>query len=239
MSRVEDDVLYHFVGFGTPDSDEHNFRILCAILESERVGREGMSPMQITIDPTREPVKGELIEQAITCYCDISFDNLKLHVQKYGAFGVGVDRRELCRSGARSVYYIPMPNPSNRGSGGLHTYTDLRALLKGVVNHVGERHGTRTSDRVVGGELHSAEEVHERLEDVFLKDLLAFVKFYDSELRVDDDKHFYAEREWRKFGAMSLTQSLREIVAPEAYVDRLKNRFPHFAGLVRPYIEDA
>ncbi len=196
-----------------------------------------MPSMQIIIDPAREPQKGELIAQAITCYCDISFDNLNLHVQKYGAFGLGVDRRELCRSGARSVYYIPMPNPCNRGSGGLHTYADLRALLRGLVDHGRKGRDSEARERAVGGELQSADEIHQRLEDVFLKELLAFVKFYDSELPVSDARHFYAEREWRKFGAMSLTQSLKEIITPQAYVGRLKQRFPQFADLVRPYVE--
>ena len=233
MSRIADDVLYHFVGFGTPHDDEANFETLCAVLTSEQIGKPGMPNKQITIDPTRPITKGELIQQSITCYCDISFDDLGLHMSKYGRFGVGVNRQMLCRFGARAVHYIPVPS-SEPFSAGLTALQDAKALLIGAQGHLYGRANPFLGERKVGYALESVDQVVDRLRDTFYKDFLAFVKFYDSDLPVDHPEHYYAEREWRKFGPFNLRMGLEEIVVPSSYVERLIERFPQHRGRVRP-----
>lgn len=234
MTRLRNSVLYHFVGWGSPLDDETNFSILCKVLASGQVGRIDAPINQIIIDPTREIQKGELIQQSVTCYCDISFDDLDLHVAKYGKFGVGIDREALCDWGARPVAYIPVPG-HNRGSSGLMALDDAKALLKGVCEHLRSESGERKTTRIVGEELKNREMVIARLSSTFTREYLAYTKFYNSSLPVEHPEHYYAEREWRKFGPMPLRMGLREIVVPANFVDRLIALYPDYRQQIRVF----
>ena len=92
MSMLRNTTLYHFVGWGSADNDKKNFDTLCKVLGSKQIGLASSGGIRIDIDPTRKFEKGELIKQSITCYCDIPFNELDIHLAKYGRFGVGLDR---------------------------------------------------------------------------------------------------------------------------------------------------
>jgi hypothetical protein len=188
--------------------------------------------MQLTIDPKRGLRKGELIDQSITCYCDIPFEELELHAAKYGRFGVGLDRAWLSRFGARPVAYVPFMSRYPGGTAGHFLLRDLQALLKGIHEHLYD--GPGETSRTVGAELCSKQEVIERLKDTFHTELLAFLKFYDGDLPVDHTDCFYSEREWRKFGPMPLPITLKEIVVPKEYENSLGTRFPQYRDKIRP-----
>ena len=71
------------------------------------------------------------------------------------------------------------------------------------------------------------------MESTFHKDFLAFLKFYDGDLPVEDPEYYYAEREWRKFGVLGLELTLREIVVPATYEQALVECFPQHADKIR------
>jgi len=233
MSFLGNKILYHFVGFGSAEDDEANFRTLCAVLESRQIGASGMASIQVTIDPSRRPQKGELLQQSITCYCDIPFEELALHVQKYGRFGVGVDRKTVSAFGARTVSYVPVVNSWPAGSAGSFFLKDLSSLLHGICEHLAPECGNKTTSRQMGQRPSDKQETVDRLEAAFTKDFLAFLKFFDADLPIEHLDYYYAEREWRKFGPFPLGIGLKEIVVPSEYVARIEERFPHFSKFVR------
>jgi hypothetical protein len=232
-----DDVLYHFVGWGEPTNHEKNFETLCTILECMRVGRypddNPSAGIRLIIEAGRTPEKGELIKQSISCFCDIPFDQLKIHTSKYGAFGVGVSRRMLTIFGARPVSYVPQPRSRSDTWG--HTLAqELRALVIGIQTHLHPSAPFKEeSSRTFGSELGSKEEVINCLESVFHRDLLAYLKFYDSDLPFDHPENYLAEREWRKFLPMPLDISLSEIVIPSGYEEKFLARFPEHMEKLR------
>lgn len=232
MSMLENGTLYHFVGWGSAEDDEKNFDTLCKVLTSKQVGRPSSAGTRLEIDPTRRPQKGELIKQSVTCYCDIPRNELKIHLSKYGRFGVGLDRSQLSRWGARPVAYVPFMSKYPGGTAGSFLLRDLDALLKGM--HAFPLGGPAEKERTVGVPLRSRAEVDDRLESTFYKDFLAFLKFFDGDLPVDHPEYYYAEREWRKFDVVDLELTLREIVVPAAYERALVSRFPQHAEKIRP-----
>lgn len=231
------EALYHFVGWGSPTDDEKNFKTLCAILDLMRVGRypndNPSAGLQLIIDSNRTLQKGELIQQSITCFCDIPFDDLGIHVSKYGSFGVGVSRHWLSVFGARPVSYVPRPSsrPDTRGHS---LVSELQALIKGIQTHLYPPEPfENTSVRTVGEELTTSAEVIDCLESVFNRELLAYLKFYDSDLPQDHPENYYTEREWRKFLPMPLDLALLEVVVPASYEEVTRNRFPQFSAKLR------
>ncbi|MBC7990791.1 MAG: hypothetical protein H7Y19_14590 [Luteimonas sp.] len=56
--------LYHFVGWGSADDDEKNYRTLCAVLDSQRVGpNDSGFGIRLEIDSNRGLKKGR-VDQA-------------------------------------------------------------------------------------------------------------------------------------------------------------------------------
>ncbi|MBC7990790.1 MAG: hypothetical protein H7Y19_14585 [Luteimonas sp.] len=167
-----------------------------------------------------------MIKQGISCFCDIPFEQLDIHTRKYGTFGVGISRKVLSECGARPVAYVPMPSsrPDVRG----HSLAaDLRALIRGIQEHIHPPGPwSEESSRAVGAELLSEKAVIDELESVFNRELLAFLKFFDSDLPANDPENYYMEREWRKFMPMPLQLSLQHVVVPQAYASRTLERYP-------------
>jgi hypothetical protein len=64
-----------------------------------------------------------------------------------------------------------------------------------------------------------------------LAKMLAFVKTFDVDLPVDHPQNYYMEREWRKFGHLSLDLPLREIIAPPDCREALRSEFPQLCHL--------
>lgn len=192
-----------------------------------------MPSMQVRIDPARGLRKGELLEQSITCYCDIPFNDLQIHSAKYGWFGIGLNRDTLSAYGARPVSYVPVVTSWPAGSAGGFLLRDLSALLRGVDRHLFHESVAEVIEHTVGAEPKTKSETIDRLVSALTKDLLAFLKFYDADLPIDHLEYFYAEREWRKFGAMALGSAVTELVAPSNYVELLGRRYPQYKSKIR------
>lgn len=71
------------------------------------------------------------------------------------------------------------------------------------------------------------------MESTIKSELLAFAKFFDSDLPADHIENYYMEREWRKFLPLPLQTALEEIVVPLSFADRLTARFPQHKDKVR------
>lgn len=68
---------------------------------------------------------------------------------------------------------------------------------------------------------------------MFVKDFLAFVKPFDSELSENGPEYYYAEREWRKYGNLMFTaQDVKRILVAPGFADRLAREQPTYAAKI-------
>lgn len=222
--QYSSEILYHFVGSGSPDDDEENFVVLNKILRSQQIGRN-LVPCQIVVDYDRQIEKGELIVQSVICLCDIRLGQLRhVHLKKYGRFGVGVDKITFARQGGRPVIYMPIDRQPGGGANNLlgkNILSTYRALSE---YFLAEAPSTRSrfSSEYPSSPVDAVEQARTHL----AKDLLAFLKYYDPTLPDHHEDNYYMEREWRKFGNFSLHLALRQVVAPIEYHARLRDEFP-------------
>ncbi len=107
MASYISDELYHFVGRRFPNDHELNYTNLSRLL---RLGWVAHPPfdaawgdISIKYDYGRTLESEELVVPTVTCFCDIPFELLHVHIGKYGAFGVSFRREFLVSRGARPV----------------------------------------------------------------------------------------------------------------------------------------
>src|SRR4051812_5389252 len=106
-SRYISNELFHFVGRSHPTDHETNYQILLKVLDSRCISHpphnSDWGAHQITINWDKSIFTEELIVPSVTCFCDIPFETLGIHLKKYGMFGVSFDRSLLIKYGARPV----------------------------------------------------------------------------------------------------------------------------------------
>lgn len=230
MQTYTSDVLYHLVGRNCPEDDEANFNTLCLILKSMEVRPsrvEGQEGIVYRIDPSRGLKHGELIEQSVTCFCDIHLSQLSpIHTGKYGRFGVGVDRHWLAEWGGRPVIYLPT-SQTNPPTWGTRFAGEVMGVWKGLEEHFSdEEPGTKVTTRVCGSPPTTPIEAASDASSLIARDFLAFLKAYNVSLPDQHPDNYYMEREWRKYGKLPLHLPLRQVVVAQEYVGRVQELFP-------------
>jgi hypothetical protein len=244
--RYTSDVLYHFVGLRNPFDHDKNFSTLTKILRDGHVSHWPHDihsvGIRTTIDWNAEIEKGELIVPTVTCYCDIPYEALSIHIRKYGPFGISFHRSFLVKYGVRPVTYIPLQSKDrNAGWGTPFSLTMVRNWLRlregfyeqvvfpveqsVMTFHLAEK--PRTPEDAVRG-----------MYDFFENDFFAFLKVFDSDLTDDTPENFYMEREWRKIGHLKFApENVANVLVDSKYIMRLAVECPEYASkvVVSPY----
>lgn len=236
MNTYVSQTLYHMVGYRHPDADEKNFEILAKVLRSQEIRPcavgEHRGPMTLRIDYNADLRAGEPIQQTVTCFCDIPRDHLRpIHTSKYGLFGVGVDRHIVAAWGGRPVMYIPTNRKDPTCYWNLF-HREAMAVYKGLSDFFPTKNGTTTTTRNLGDPPSNREQAVDQAKSLISKELLAFMKFFDVDLAEDCPENFYMEREWRKFGRLTLELPLREVIVAKGYGDRTKAAFPALEAMI-------
>jgi hypothetical protein len=230
--------FFHFVGRNDPSADEANYNTLKKILDAGCVshpphennwGRVGYA---INWQKTLE--SEELIVPTVTCYADIPFDALGIHVKKYGKFGLSFPRDLLIQYGARPVMYVPTRVDDWRSIHGTTLLQDIEAAYKGVSDHVASKSSKpRESTRNLGSEPTNEADAIDFMTSVFAKDFLAFVKPFNSHLALDHPNNFYTEREWRKHGNLKFNRmDLVTVLMAKGYSSQLDTDYPDYVGKI-------
>lgn len=235
MTAFISDELFHFVGRKTPNDHELNFATLCSVLEGRTIshaphdGSNGKTSYVVDLAGSLD--SETLILPTVTYYCDIPRAALPIHTRKYGEFGLSLSRHQLIQYGARPVTYIPKRHDDWGGAlSGTNILSALEATYRGLVGHLASAaaecsNGTHPT-HVPG----SAAETVRHLKRTLEKDVLAFIKPYDSMLDDYEDNYFYAEREWRKYGNMKFQPSdVLAVVVNYEFLDRAREAFPAYA----------
>jgi hypothetical protein len=228
------DELYHFVGFSHPKDRDANYKILQDILRQKQIKRKSWPGdpkiVGIIFDPAESLKRGELMLSNTICFCDIRANDLKIHMAKYGEFGLGFHRGFLMRYGCRPMMYVP------------HMLDDFLALHGSALtkNILSKFAGAREAlDREAKRTLTGADpdwdktlEAFGGLLDILQRDLMPFFKTYDAHLSENDIENFFMEREWRRFCALEFVpEQVASIVVAPGFADRLKNDFPEYTNI--------
>ncbi len=204
--------------------------MLKRVLESGCISHKphnvGWGTVSYAIDLSKKLHFEELIVPTVTCYCDIPFDSLRVHLAKYGAFGVSLSHHHLIQYGARPVTYIPTrPDDWNNAyGGGTALLSALEATYRGLASHLLPQETHDKSRGLVPTKVpENSGDAARHLNRTLVKEILAFIKPYDATLNEADPRYYYSEREWRKFGNMLFTpqQALRVVVHPR-YLEAAK-----------------
>ena len=191
--------------------------------------------------PWAELFSGGLCPVPAVCFAELPLDDLGLHMQKYGCFGLSFKKRYLIGHGARPVTYIPKnsPNPVTGKGRGTYIPTHLRELYANI-SHLVTRlfpHGDVGPTRREGAQrLTDNNALQETLEILAFKwhfvltEMIFYIKVFDDEKPLDDPDNYYTEREWRVthdvyFGA----QDIATIIVPTEYRERVETDFPNLA----------
>lgn len=237
-SKYASDELFHFVGHSSPEDDNANYEKLALVLKGSCIshpphdGSWGETGYTTTWDNRLETE--ELIIPSVTCYADIPFDNLSIHVSKYGKFGIALPIELLTQYGARPVTYIPLRSDDWQSVHGLTLLRDIEAIVKGFNEQVVEKQPKNDYERRSLGETPSTPEAAiSALNHMLLKDVLAFMKPFNSELPHSHVSNFYMEREWRKYGNMKFEPSqVSRIIVAKDYKERAQSDFPEYKGRI-------
>lgn len=238
VSKYASDDLFHFVGHSSPSDDNSNYGRLREVLGSICIshfphdGSWGKVSHTTTWDNRLETER--LIVPSVTCYADIPFEALSIHTSKYGKFGIALPRWLLTKHGARPVTYIPMRSDDWQSINGLTLLRDIEAIVKGfkeLVVDTQEREEPRS--RTLGKKPSTPEEAISALHSMLLKDFLAFIKPFNSELPHNHPNNFYMEREWRMYGNMKFEAGqVSRILVAKGYKDQTIEDFPAYGDRV-------
>lgn len=238
MQRYVSDELHHFVGGKLDGKPEEAYAILTTILQDKRLlrGTHGETPgLTFDINWGGSLLDENFVVPAATCFCDIPADDLHIHVQNYGPFGLSFKKQDLVEWGARPVIYVPLYDRDEQSIYGRGLLRDIEEIYKGhqrlVVDQIPK--DSMPESRVVGAAPSSSGHASELLQDLVTKHLLAFIKPFNTELPDGHSEQYYLEREWRLVADFPFElNQVRRVFLPEAYAGRLRKDVPAYCGQV-------
>ena len=240
VNRYVSEELFHFVGRSGPNKNECNWNVLEKVLNNGCVSHfphnVDWGGKGLTADFKKSLANGELIEPQITCYCDVPFDSLRIHCEKYGRFGLSLHRKLLIKHGARPVTYVPMTHEDQEPSSGRQLLEEIQLHFHKLHNHVAfdpELNKIREQGTTRGQPPNNLNEAICAIDRILVKDVLAFIKPFDSTLPDNHRDNYYMEREWRKFGNMLFKPGdIIRVVVAKGYKQRVQAEFPDLADKV-------
>lgn len=237
VNEYASDELFHFVGHSSPSDNNANYGKLREVIESNCIshyphdGSLGKVGHTTTWDNRLETE--QLIVPSVTCYADIPFEALSIHTDKYGKFGVALPRWLLTKHGARPVTYIPMRSDDLDSIHGLSLLRDIEAVIKSFNEHVVVKQEGEEENRTPGKKVSTPEEAISAINSMLLKDFLAFIKPFNSELSHCHPNNYYMEREWRKYGNMKFeTSQVSKILVAKGYKEQIIDNYPVYENRV-------
>ncbi|MBU0644092.1 MAG: hypothetical protein KJ731_15655 [Alphaproteobacteria bacterium] len=223
MQYATDDELFHFVGRGM-DNDE-KFSLLLKVLRERTISHppheKGWGRFGYTSQFLDDVWQGDLISEKflhsgdllfpnITCFADIPFEALPLHMGKYSCFGLSFTKRYVAKYGGRPVMYFPIwgDDPHNQlfGRMALQRMNDTIMAIE-----VAKSEGQITNDVI----------------RMIYMEFLAFIKPFNVELENEHGDQVYMEREWRKVGNLQFdVNDIKRVILPQKYHTTLQSDFP-------------
>ncbi|MCZ6719097.1 MAG: abortive infection system antitoxin AbiGi family protein [Gammaproteobacteria bacterium] len=228
--RYVSDELHHFVGSQNRYDPDLTYATLKAVLSAGHLtpkpGMQDYHPVQIETNMDGNLREETYIKPSCVCFCDIPADDITVHAQKYGRFGISFRKSHIAQCGARPVYYLPH-NPGDwgwaRGSGS-NLLTKLEVGHKALGKHLDELRDTLPEDRS-----RRMMDPVENLYHLIGLEIIAYVKPFELMLPDDHERQYYLEREWRLLGSFKFElDEVTRVFLPEAYADAFRADFPNY-----------
>lgn len=231
--------LLHFVGSTEPENDELNYETLLKVLSTSCISHPphevGWSKTRHTVNWDESLKSEKLIVPEITCYADIPPEALEIHISKYGKFGLGLDANYLIKYGTRPVSYIPMRGDDWAGVHGQTLLDDIEATMKGFRKHLVDKFSgpEKGFARPLGIIPKDMAEAISALDSILMKDFLAYIKPFNSELSAEKKENYYMEREWRKYGNLMFEDNhVTKVFIEKGYENKLLDQYPQFKNIL-------
>jgi hypothetical protein len=196
FQRFSSKVLWHFTGYNKLPDDA--FKILNSILESNtlKVGKD--------FEPVIMNTGEKRIGYSVSCACDIPFRDLRIHMLRYGQFGIAFHKHAAINEGHfNPVFYV------HRGNA---LFLQAHELLKNLDPDAKPDSALFKYMMIIGsyakvGDLNRIVEVN-------------------SDADSSQASNFYYEREWRTvFPWMFSDSSIAAIMMPQSYLNQFRNKW--------------
>jgi len=237
--------LTHFVGWKNPDDPEKCYITLTKILnQRELVGLFEpylLSFRMLRASDTKFSSNDSFAIPAV-CFCDIPIQDLNIHMNKYGQFGISFTKTHLLKHGANPVFYIAknsMVHDWNNGSGDSDLkkigsreeendrILDLLFKLWEDILRIPQTSGLQESTWL---------KLRKNSTDAFnqlILNYIFFTKFFDASKDDNDKDNYYMEREWRLLGNLKFNLGdVRRVILLESYAARFHKDFPGYCGQI-------
>lgn len=251
--------LTHFVGRALP-TDEERYALLLKIL---REGWLTHPPHDLTFSGNlsvkrNAPVSSnEMYSPQVVCFCDIPVDDLSIHIEKYGPFGIAFSKAFLVERGANPVFYVatasrihslitsdliaeitrdPRTFDHDKVRAALDQTIERGAAFDRAVPEwhrmVDLLHSLLMQTRATPGVPAEAQRLHDLT--LFMEfQIFSFIKFFDPGLDESHRENFYMEREWRVVGNVQFNLSdICRVLLPKEFGHILRADVPEYAGQV-------
>jgi hypothetical protein len=219
QQRYISNELTHFVGNRSVDDIELQYLKLCSILNTKRLTYDVENPRKsdqtfgIIINQGGKLSRNDMINPDMVCFCDIPVEDLEIHTQKYGYFGLSFRKEFIASRGGAPVFYIPQQTAEEFDKEIWPEIYPLKPPNKG-----------------------------DKARFFTLEKVLSYLKSFDYTLSEDDKKNYYFEREWRLLGSLTfILKEVRRVFLPEFYAERFRKDFPDYCGQVtftKPLIQE-
>jgi len=257
MQRYISSELTHFVGRGL--TEKKQYEILVKILSE---GFLSHAPHvrslggNLNVNFNASFSKNEMYNPEMVCFCDIPFEDLTLHMNKYSRFGLAFGKKFIVSKGGKPVMYIPTSSiiradkelsPEAMAQFGAEKDPYFKAKLLFEEHEIGgcfdemirEYHLLSELTRKLFLDTFSNPGVPEESHRLFALNLFlefhifSFIKFFDPSLLDNDPSNYYFEREWRVIGNIDFKLiDITRIVLPVEYSERFRIDFPGYFGQV-------
>lgn len=225
QQRYISDELTHFAGRGKNAAEQYT--ILLKILSEqeihfspEDVNTWGEHTMGFSYHYNEKISDNTMINPSMVCFCDIPFEDLGIHVNKYSVFGLSFKKEFVASKGGSPVFYIPKNAPvSYMDSISKADYFD--SGCKQLYHYLDDYfcRSERFSNHI---------QVFHKL--VF-DHILSYVKFFDHTLLEDHADNYYYEREWRILGNLCFKiEDVQRVIIPESFAQDFRRDFPLYCG---------
>lgn len=234
------DELHHFAGRAFKDDPTRQYEVLKEILSSKKllrqVGFRNGDEVRITINHSEDLLSEKLVETGMVCFCDIPKEQLSIHVSKYGKFGLSFPRKFLVMRGARPVLYFPYGEGDQWSVHGRPMLTNMEEAFKvyWATRKSSSAKTKKKSSRKYASVPKNEKEAIQVFVDAMMRDILSYLKPFNSDLSFEDPNNFYMEREWRMNLPLNfLIDDVCCIFVAKGFGYRVRADFPSYDGPIQ------
>jgi len=235
------DMLTHFVGRAEA-GNIGRYKIFSKILQtgiltSNPRFENNTNVTTLTQYPHKKISSNEAYNSEVVCFCDIPIDDMKIHVKKYGPFGISFSKDYIAQNGGSPVFYIA--GESKEGclspDSTKKQYYDQIYELCNCISEIRDGIFSQEEPQKLGDGItleHSTDAKVKNLLEIsnFLNfHIFSRLKFFDHRLDDEDPDNYYFEREWRIFGHLKFElDDVKCILIPNSYSKIFRNDFSNY-----------